>query len=333
MPQPATCKGPHPRVRSFCYMPHAPFVQNGSGYPARTASVSERTRTMLPSPSLLATDWNEEWKSLQAARRPADDPRAWDQRAHHFKPRETHPYAASFLELARIEPGERVLDMGCGAGSLAIPLALQGSSVLACDFSPAMLDVLERESCIAEVADQIETKLLAWDDDWNTAGIADKSVDVAIASRSIATKDLKGALTKLDLAARRRCCITLVTGPSPHHDPVIMNAIGEPVIVSNDFAYAFAILLGMNRLPEITYIRSPRRDTFESIDEALAACSRMLDQPEKSTIARLRLYLENHLVPNPHAGEPGSKGKPQGDLMLDHIRTVTWAFISWNPVA
>ena len=89
----------------------------------------------------------------------------------------------------------------------------------------------------------------------------------------------------------------------------------------------------MNRLPEITYIRSPRRDTFESIDEALAACSRMLDQPEKSTIARLRLYLENHLVPNPHAGEPGSKGKPQGDLMLDHIRTVTWAFISWNPVA
>ena len=38
--------------------------------------------------------------------------------------------------------GESLLDMGCGAGSLAIPYGLRGNHVLACDFSPRMLDVL-----------------------------------------------------------------------------------------------------------------------------------------------------------------------------------------------
>ena len=39
------------------------------------------------------------------------------------------------------------------------------------------------------------------------------------------------------------------------------------------------------------------------------------------------------MIENPHAGEPGSKGVPQGRYMLDHIRKVLWAFIAWEPVS
>lgn len=287
----------------------------------------------MPSPqsTLLSTNWNEEWKALQAGRRAADDPSFWDKRAKHFKPRETHPYARDFLKLADIHDGESVLDMGCGGGSLAIPLARKGCTVLACDFSAPMLDVVREGARYFEVEHRIETKLLAWDDDWQAAGMKPRSVDVALASRSIATTDLEGALAKLDRMARRRCCITLVANASPRYDEHVMNAIGASVTRSHDYVYAFNILIGMGRLPEVAYIRSPRRDTFDSLDAGVADFARMLEGGNEDKLDELRSYIAAHMVENPQAGQPGSKGEAQSRYMLDHVRTVHWAFISWDP--
>jgi ubiquinone/menaquinone biosynthesis C-methylase UbiE len=39
----------------------------------------------------------------------------------------------------RLEPGDRVLDLGCGTGALAVELAHRGMSVVAVDISPSML--------------------------------------------------------------------------------------------------------------------------------------------------------------------------------------------------
>lgn len=283
--------------------------------------------------SLLETDWNEEWKRLQVARRSPDDPAWWDGRAKHFKPRETHPYARDFLELAAIRPKESVLDMGCGGGSLAIPLARAGHPVLAADFSPLMLDALREGISYYGLAGLITAKRLAWDDDWATVGMKPKSVDVAIASRSIATLDLKAALLKLDRAARRRCCITLVANASPRYDTRIMDAIGASVTSSRDYVYAFNILVGLGALPEVAYIDSPRRDTFDSLEDGVADFARMLEGGNEDRLPELRAYLKAHMVENPHAGEPGSKGKPQGRYMLDHVRHVHWAFLAWKPVS
>lgn len=282
--------------------------------------------------TLLETDWNDEWKKLQRARRSPDSPDFWNARARHFRPRETQPYARDFLKLADVRPGESVLDMGCGAGSLAVPLTRSGHRVVAADFSQAMLDALDEAAAYSDVADLIEPKLLAWDDDWLAAGLADKSVDVAFASRSIATADLGAALAKLDHVARRRCCVTLVFNASPRYDMHIMDAIGASVTQSRDFVYAFNILVGMGAAPEVSYIESPRHDTFDSLEAAVTDFARMLENGNEHRLPELRAYLAAHMVANPHAGEPGPKGKPQGRYMLDHTRIVRWAFIAWKPV-
>ena len=133
---------------------------------------------------LLETDWNDEWMRLQRSRRRADLPSWWDERAKHFRPRETAPYAREFIRLMELEPGASVLDMGCGGGSLAIPLARAGHPVIAADFSPAMLNAVREGIAHYGLHGLLQARELAWADDWEAAGVMPKSVDAAIASRS-----------------------------------------------------------------------------------------------------------------------------------------------------
>ena len=97
--------------------------------------------------------------------------------------------------------------------------------------------------------------------------------------------------------------------------------------------YAFNILIQMGALPQVTYFESPRRDTFDSLEAGVADFSRMLEHGNEDKVDRLRDYIAQHMIENPHAGEPGSKGVPQGRYMLDHVRKVRWAFIAWEPVS
>jgi ubiquinone/menaquinone biosynthesis C-methylase UbiE len=47
--------------------------------------------------------------------------------------------------LSKIQPGERVLDIGCGTGRFTVPLAELGAEVSALDISVGMLDVLRKK--------------------------------------------------------------------------------------------------------------------------------------------------------------------------------------------
>ncbi len=54
----------------------------------------------------------------------------WDEKAKpctHYKRRS--PYAEEFLLRSGIVPGDTVLDMGCGSGTLCLPLADDGHRV------------------------------------------------------------------------------------------------------------------------------------------------------------------------------------------------------------
>ena len=283
-------------------------------------------------PLLLTIDWNAEWKRLQTAREHADDPAVWDARAADYSSRHgSHSqYVDRFLELADIRPGETVLDVGCGTGALAIPLAQRGHHVIALDFSQGMLDVMAQQAQEAGV-DSIEAHRIGWDDDWGSIGLCEGCADVALASRSIATADLGASLEKLTSAARRRACITLPKGPSPRIDDVLLKACGLGQQVSSDFLYAFNILASRGIAPEVAYIESKRHETFESPDEAFAklhslalqAARGYVDDAEAALIApRLRSWLDTNLVPIYDGGLQR--------FTLVEPRTTIWAFMAWK---
>lgn len=156
-----------------------------------------------------------------------------------------------------------------------------------------MLDALMETAFRLGVNEHVHPMLLAWDDDWTTAGVP--VCDVALASRSIATGDMQAALAKLDEHARRRVCITLTTGLSPRVDPVLLDAIGREQPRYPDCVFAFNILWGMGVHPELSYIDSSRQSRFESFDEAIdKTCDAMGVTAEERE--RLIAYSRQHLT-------------------------------------
>lgn len=298
--------------------------------------MSESTAPLLPT-----HDWNEEWKQLRHARPSGASADYWSGRAKTYDSKTAcNPYVEQFLQMAGVQPGESVLDMGCGTGALSVPLAAAGHRVVAADFSSGMLEVLA-ENLAAAGATAIEnarTLHMSWEDNWQAKGVGENSVDVAFASRSIATADLRDSFERLTSVARRRVCITVPTSTSPRADARILRAIGFEGRVGHDYLYSFNILAQMGILPEVAYIDSMRDDTFDTVQEAFESLSHMTTDPSclmpeaerTAVLARLREWLDDDLQDNPEKGQPDSKGLPQKALRLKHPRHITWAFIAWD---
>ena len=53
------------------------------------------------------------------------------------------PRIERLLDLARVQPGDRVLDLGCGRGEVAVQAARRGAQVVALDYSAAALELAQ----------------------------------------------------------------------------------------------------------------------------------------------------------------------------------------------
>ena len=288
--------------------------------------------------SLVDTDWGEQWVKEHGEYDADERVEMWDKRAPKFgTKRGVSPYALAFIEKLELQPGDVVFDMGCGNGTTAIPLAKAGHEVIARDFSTGMLDALAAQ-IENEGVTGIDYARMSWEDDWQAHGITGGMADVAFASRSVITADLKTSLQKLSRVARRKACVTVSTSANPQVSEEALRSLGATRVKSGDALYVFAILTQMGFNPEVSYIESHRFDSFEDYDDAMRFMERMLEAAEKYVpaadleTARCNLpgWLDEHLVPNENAGKLNSHNEVEGPLRLDVDFVVRWAFISWE---
>lgn len=167
-------------------------------------------------------------------------------------------YAHAFL--SRMDLGDAataatttVLDVGCGPGTLALPLARIVRQVVALDYSPAMLDQL-RQNALAQGLDNIHAVHRAWEDDWSDIPVC----DIAIASRSTLVPDMGAALRQLDAKARRQACLTYLVG-GHHIDPQVQALLDPPPPPMPDHLLLMGMLRQMGRLPSLDFISTPSR--------------------------------------------------------------------------
>ena len=270
---------------------------------------------------MVEIDWGKLWKEAQRERRRADDSSYWDKRAPSFaKTAGVSPYARTFLERAGLAEGETIFDMGCGSGTLALPLARAGHEVYACDFSPVMIELMMKRAELEGVSERIHPEQLSWGEDWTARDLP--VCDVAFASRSIATDDMVDALDKLAQRALRRVCLTLATDSSPRSDEVLLRAIGRPRETYPDFVFGMNILWQEGLKPELSYITSKRPSEFPSFEEAIEKTCQIVEAtPEERE--RLVVYSKEHL----HEVENADGERVWS---YDHVRETSWAFISWD---
>ena len=92
-------------------------------------------------------DWNQAWKEGRAnSASLRQDQQSWDARAPSYaKAASETKYADKLLDIMKPQPHWHVLDMACGGGTLAMPLAKHVKMITAMDFSHRMLAILNEQ--------------------------------------------------------------------------------------------------------------------------------------------------------------------------------------------
>jgi SAM-dependent methyltransferase len=271
-----------------------------------------------------ARDWNAEWTRLSVRREGGHDAAFWDRRARDFRGGdEDSPYVAGFLAAMAVRPGESVLDVACGSGALALPLARAGHPVTGLDFSAGMLEILRRRAA-EEALSGVSTVQAAWEDDWAAAGAP--RADVAIASRALDVGDLRAALQKLEAFARRRVCVTLPAGGLLYPSLLAHEAVGRPFVPRGGRETALGVLRQMGIEPEVLALEHTSASRYESPESALGALRRVIRPRDEGEARALERYVAEHLVQAP--GE-----RAGAEWVLEPEITVPWAFLAWDKPA
>ena len=251
----------------------------------------------------------------------------WNKRARTFTRNATGDYERWLLDLLALEAGDEVLDMGCATGTLAVPLARAGHRVHGCDFAEAMLAILDERAAAENLP--ITSRLLAWEDDWEEAGLGQNSVDVAFASRSLMSGNVFSAVRKLDSAARSRAAVVVPGSLLPSRDPRILTYLGRSTRRTRIVRDVTRALTSLGRIPAFATTRTFRPMRFSSFDEARSDLRRLAG-PEPFTVREQRLfdaYAAQHFM---RETATGASGESDDQWILDYKLPVTWVFIGWR---
>lgn len=251
----------------------------------------------------------------------------WNKRAATFTRFATGEYERWLMDLLSLDPTDTVLDMGCATGTLAVPLARGGHRVHGCDFADAMLAILDERAAAENLP--ISSHLLAWEDDWEEAGLGSNSVDVAFASRSLMAESVAPSIAKLDTAARTRAAVVVPASLPPSSDPRLLTYLGRTAKHPRNPRKVLRALRAMGRVPVTASTTTFRPMRFFSFDEARSDLRR-LARPEPFTDREQRLfdaYAAHHLV---RRVVESPSGEDSQMWVLDYPLPVTWVFIGWR---
>jgi SAM-dependent methyltransferase len=144
----------------------------------------------------------------------SDRARAW---AEHW-PRLSRPARDAVLQALALEPGDRVLDAGCGGGELLAQAAARGAVVSGIDAAPGMLAIAHERVPDAEL----------YEGDITALPFADDAFDVATAFNSIQfTRDIPAAVAELARVAHR---VAICNWTEPSELPRLFAALAENAV-------------------------------------------------------------------------------------------------------
>jgi SAM-dependent methyltransferase len=196
--------------------------------------------------------WKKAWQdarensSLAAGyRRPDHWERFWDQFADRYA-RDNRRNRTLFERIIEtlmadqaLPPSGSVLDIGCGPGTYALPLAAKSATVTGLDTAPTMLAILEREAARDGLSDRIKTVVGDWNDFPD-----DQVFDLVMAANSPAIRDFD-SLSKMNRLSRRSGCLISFAG---HYHSSLRKMLWQRVMGAPLQSRAFDLIYPFNLL-------------------------------------------------------------------------------------
>ncbi len=262
-------------------------------------------------------DWNILWQEAQLRKSWRKKEKGdWDKRAAAFAKRnDDSEFANRFFDFVKPKSHWRVLDIGCGPGTLAIPFAARVKSVTAVDFSSAMLQELEKRAHLQRITN-IRTVQASWTDNWEESAIPPH--EIVVSSRSLSVTDLRGALEKMNDWATEKIFIVDRVGNGPF-DSDLFAVLQRDFEPGPDYIFTVNLLYQMGIHPTIEYIQLEQTRIFTSREEALASSRWMFDDLSAEDEKRLASYVDERLI-----------YKAEGCWSFRRKSPVKWALLSWE---
>ncbi|MEN9464465.1 MAG: hypothetical protein RL217_646 [Pseudomonadota bacterium] len=226
---------------------------------------------------------------MQQSMRPEKSPDSWSKRAGEMQKRPLEsPYTQTLLSRINLDGISSVLDVGCGNGTLSIPLAKKIEKVLALDFSPAMLAAL-KDNITTHNAHNISPFLRAWEDDWSDI----PPCDLLLSSRSSTVKDFKVVMDKIASHALKRVVITQPV-KGRFTDPEIIRALGFKEEYAPDYIYTLNLLHQQDIHPTLNYIDTYSRFAFsQNVEDFLQRIQWSFGESNSTQIQNLKNWYQS----------------------------------------
>jgi SAM-dependent methyltransferase len=253
-----------------------------------------------------AIDWNEVWKAREEEKRAQDAGAScadrWSDpgRCKKFNQRVKESNwedARDRIRAMKIAPDFRVLDIGAGPGTLAIPLAGMVRQVTAVEPSTGMLECLTDNICEKHICN-ITTLRKKWED-VDPATDLDPPYDLVVASYSLGVPDLRAALEKMNAVSQRYAYIFWFADLfSPRHrqySEIWEDLFGEQPAQNRTPNIIFNLLCQMGIYANVEISRTDRSLRYESLEEAVADQQDLLRLKEERQVAMLRCFLKKTL--------------------------------------
>ncbi len=272
-------------------------------------------------------DWNVMWQEESGRSHWKDNMSSkdlWDRRAESFdkrinrvkdgEPRDKDDYITKMLDRIEVKPDWTVLDIGCGPGTLAVPLAQKAKSVTGLDISTEMLKRLKLNAA-KENLENIVYVNSSWQDAFENSTVGRH--DVVVASRSLLSGNIQAALTAIIGIAEKAAYLTFPVIHLPF-DWEVYHVIGRQKKKHPPYVYILNMLyqMGVNANVEVLY--STVKTQFVGIEQAVDDLQWRTDPFTPAELVKLRHFLEKKFAEQKTAPPFTHEGKSQ------------WALVWWR---
>ena len=234
-------------------------------------------------------DWLGFWAEKLSTKVDKD----WDKAAPgFFKRTRKDDYQDALFEKLILDENDTVLDVGCGEGSVTIPIAKRVKKVIGIDSSPKMLEYLEKRAEENNI-NNIETVLKPIEEiKYDEIG----DVDVVVCSRSLnGIIPIDEVLLELDRIANKYVFITIFGPENKKIEKDFDKEIGIKTEDFPDYNYFFNILFNLGIYANVERFDLNNYREYDSIDEAIDNGKFRLDLYNDKEKELLRKYLEKIL--------------------------------------